>query len=490
MNTYDFIIIGAGVIGSAIARELARYTHADGTRLAIAVLEKNLDVCCETSGRNSGVLHAGFNNRPGSKMARLCVEGNRTFDQVAEELDVPFRRTGKVVVGFDEDDRKRIHGLIGQGLENGISELRLIGKDELHRLAPNIGGEFAMYSPTTAILDPFQLTIGLAENACQNGVKYYFDSEVTQISRTDDGYRVDTAHGAYDTKWVINSAGLGADHISRMMGIEDYTIYPCRGEYFILDRHVGDFLQIPAYPVPNPKEGGLGIHLTPTIDGNVMIGPSADYIDERDDYSATQEVMDLLLKGGRKIFPYIDNGCWIRNFTGIRPKLVDRTKGGYADFVIEIRPEVPCFVNLVGMESPGLTSSTPIAREVVEMIGQYMDLKENPNFDPYRKRRVRFWELPMQEKEKLVKSDPAYGELICRCENITKAEILEAIHNPLGVHTVSGVKVRCRAMMGRCQGGYCQTQIAGLLEQELQIKKEDIRYNRRNAYMFTGKVRG
>lgn len=489
MNTYDFIIIGAGVIGSAIARELARYTAFDGTKFKVAVLEKNPDVCCETSGRNSGVLHAGFNNRPGSKMARLCVEGNRTFDMVAEELDIPFKRTGKVVVGFDAEDKKRIYSLIAQGEKNGVSGLRFMKKDELRQTAPHIGGEFAMFSPTTAILDPFQLTIGLAENAHQNGVDYYFDSEVISISDLGDKYKIDAAHASYTAKWLINSAGLGADGISRMMGIEDYTIYPCRGEYFILDKHVGDLLQIPAYPVPNPKEGGLGIHLTPTIDGNIMIGPSADYIDETDDYSATQDVMDILLAGGRKIFPFIENGCWIRNFTGIRPKLVDREKGGYADFVIEIRPEVPRFVNLVGMESPGLTSSTPIAKEVVAMIGTYMELKVNADFDPYRKRPTRFRELSLKEQIRLVNSDAAYGELVCRCENVTKAEILDAIHNPLGVHTVSGIKVRCRAMMGRCQGGYCQTQIAELLEQELKIKKADIRYSRRNGYMFTGTVR-
>ena len=489
MNKYDFIVIGAGVIGSAIARELARYTKSDGSKFEIAVLEKNLDVCCETSGRNSGVLHAGFNNQPGSRMARFCVEGNQTFDRVAEELAVPFKRTGKVVVGFDEEDRRRIYDLIDRGHKNGISQLRFIEKGELRSIAPYIEGEFAMYSPTTAILDPFQLTIGLAENAYDNGVDYYFDAKVVRISRVDSGYEIGTTNGNYYTKWIINSAGLGADHISNMMGIKDYTIYPCRGEYFILDKHVGQFLQIPAYPVPNPKEGGLGIHLTPTIDGNVMIGPSADYIDERDDYSATRKVMDVLLAGGRKIFPHIENGCWIRNFTGIRPKLVDKTKGGYADFVMEIRPEVPCFVNLVGMESPGLTSSTPIAKEVIRMLSEYMDFKENQNFNPCRTRKTRFWELPVEEKKKLIDSDSAYGEVICRCENITRAEILAAIHNPLGVHTVSGVKVRCRAMMGRCQGGYCQPQIIELMEQELGMKRADIRYNRRNAYMFTGKVR-
>lgn len=480
---YDVLIVGSGVIGSAVAREIARY------ELKIAVLEKELDVCSETSGRNSGVLHAGFNNRSGSLMAKYCVEGCLGFDKVAKELDIPFNRTGKIVVGFNEDDKAKLMELKEQGDKNGVPGLEIIGRERIKELAPYVDGEFAMHSPSTGILNPFIYTIALAENAHKNRVDFYLDNEVISINRIENTYEVKTIKDTYKTKWIVNCAGLNSDKIAKMLGIEDYTIYPCRGEYFVLDQKVGHYLKIPAYPVPNLKEGGLGIHITPTMDGNILIGPSTEYIDERDEYSATQPIMDLLIKDGGKIFPYIKREYFIRNFTGIRPKLVSKNEGGYADFVIEERKEIPNLINLIGIESPGLTSALPIARRVVEMIGEKEELKEKADFDPYRKGILCFNEQTEERKRELINENPNYGEIICRCETITKAEILEAIDNPLNVETVIGVKNRTRAMMGRCQGGYCQTRIAELIMEERNKKEEEILYARKNGNMFVGKVR-
>lgn len=480
---YDVVIIGSGVIGSAVAREIARYD------LKIAVLEKELDVCLETSGRNSGVLHAGFNNIQGSLMAKYCVEGNLGFDKVAKELDIPFNRTGKIVVGFNEDDKVKLRQLKEQGDKNGVPGLEIIGKDRIKELAPYVDGEFAMYSPSTGIFNPFIYTIALAENAYKNGVDFHLDNKVMGINREEDIYKIKTIKDTYKTKWIINCAGLNSDKIARMMGIEDYTIYPCRGEYFVLDQKVGDYLKIPVYPVPNIKEGGLGIHLTPTMDGNILIGPSTQYIDERNDYSATKEIMDLLIRDGERIFPYIKREFFIRNFTGIRPKLVSQSKGGYADFVIEEKEEIPNVINLIGIESPGLTSALPIARRVVELLGRKLSLIEKDNFDPYKKGILCFKDQTEEKKRELIKSNPNYGEIICRCETITKQEILEAINNPLNVETVIGVKNRTRAMMGRCQGGYCQTRIVELIMKEKNKKEEEVTYARKNGNMFVGKVR-
>ena len=496
---YDVIIIGGGVVGSAIARELSRF------KLRIAVLEKELDVCTETSGRNSAVLHAGFNNRPGSLMAKLCVEGNLGFDKTAGELDVPFKRTGKVVVGFDEEDFAGLKALKDQGDRNGCPGLELIDHKRIKELAPYIDGEFALYSPMTGILNTFIYTIALAENAHSNGVEYFFDSEVTGIDRIgcdltlsfestvrspdDADYTIHTAHRSFRTRWVINSAGLQSDVIARMLGNADYTIYPCRGEYFILDRKLAPYLPMPAYPVPNARTGGLGIHLTPTVDGTILIGPSAEYIADRDDYASTQPVMDLLIEDGARIFPPLQANSIIRSYTGIRPKLVSKDKGGYADFVIEERDTFPRAINLIGIESPGLTSSLPIARRVIEIIGQKEDLSANPDFDPCRQGILRFAEQTRDKQRSLIESNPDYGEIICRCETVTRAEILAAIRNPLGVATVSGVKVRTRAMMGRCQGGYCQTRITELLMQEKNLPPEDVLYLRNSSNMFTGRVR-
>ncbi len=502
---YDVIIIGSGVVGSAIARELSRYA------LKIAVLEKELDVCTETSGRNSAVLHAGFNNKPGSLMAKLCVEGNLGFDRAAQELDVPFRRTGKVVVGFDDEDLAGLKALKEQGDRNGCPGLELIGREKIKSLAPCIDGEFALYSPMTGILNPFIYTIALAENAHRNGAAYFFGHTVTDIRRIGQEYEIRTQGPAsnsqaelpqdslpqdslpqaelFRTRWVINSAGLYSDVIARMLGNEDYTIYPCRGEYFILDRKLGPFLPMPAYPVPNAKAGGLGIHLTPTIDGTILIGPSAEYIDDRDDYASTQQVMDLLIAQGARIFPPLRADAVIRSYTGIRPKLAGKTTGGYADFVIEERGTHSQAINLIGIESPGLTSSLPIARRIIDMIAQKEDLKPNPDFDPRRQGILCFKDQPRDTRGELIRQDPNYGEIICRCETVTRAEILAAIHNPLGVRTMSGIKVRTRAMMGRCQGGYCQTRIAGLLMEEKNLLPEEVLYARESSNLFVGKVR-
>ena len=373
-NTYDVVIIGGGVVGSSIARELSKY------KLSTCVLEKELDVCLETSGRNSGVLHAGFNNKVGSLMAKFCVEGNQNFDEVAKELDIPFKRTGKLVVGFTEEDKEKLIKMKEQGEANGVVGLEIINNEKIKKLSPFIEGNFALYSPSTGILNPFIYTIAMAENAVQNGVSYFLDNEVLEVRRDlnkdENVYEIKTNKGIYKSRWIINSAGINSDKVGKMLGIEEYTIHPCRGEYFILDQKVGQFLNMPAYPVPNPKEGGLGIHLTPSIDGNVFIGPSSEYIDEKDDYSVTKDVMDLLIKDGGRIFPHIKKEHFIRNFSGIRPKLVGKDQGGYDDFKIELREDIPNLINLTGIESPGLTSAVPIAKYVVSLLSQKRLLKK------------------------------------------------------------------------------------------------------------------
>lgn len=480
---FDVLIIGAGVVGSAAARELSRY------QLRIGVLEKTPDVCCETSARNSGVLHAGFNNKPGSLMAKFCVEGNRGFDQLAKELDIPYKRTGKLVVGFTEEDRARLEAMKAMGDKNGTPGLEIVDKAFIQSKAPYVKGEFALWSPSTAILSPFQYTVALAENAAHNGAEFFFDHEVTAMSYTDH-WTVTAGGETFESRWVINCAGLGSAKISTMLGIDEYTIYPCKGEYVILDQKVGEMLPLPAYPVPNPKEGGLGIHLTPSVDGNVFVGPSNEYLDDAEDYAATKSTMDMLIEDGSRIFPHLKREYFIRNFSGIRPKLASKAEGGYRDFVIERREDkAPWAVNLVGIESPGLTSAVPISREIVRLMSEKEELVPNPNFDPIRKGITTFHDKTPEEQAALIEQDPDYGEIVCRCECITKAEVLQALRNPLGVHTVTGVKYRCRTMMGRCQGGYCQTRVTELIMQETGCKREDVTYSRDGSYLFTGKVR-
>lgn len=480
---YDVLIIGGGMIGSAIAREMSRY------QLRIGVLEKNLDVCYETSGRNSAVVHGGFAYDEGTLKARLCVEGNRIMGDLARELDFPFLRCGKVLVGNTEEDMETLKRTLVQGEKNGSQGLEIVDEDRLHELVPAAVGRFAMYSPNSGILEPFKYTIALAENAHQNGVDYYFDHEVTGISREEDGsYRVTTIQGDYQCRWVVNAAGLGCGKISDMLGIKGYRIIGSKGDYIILDKRTGPLLPMPVYPVPSNTY--MGIHVTNTIDGNVTIGPNADLVDNFEYYGVLQKNMDYLAESASRIWPHINRGDYIRNYSGILPKWVDE-QGTIQDFRIEIRDDLaPHAINLVGIESPGLTAAVPIARYAIGLMQDREELKENPDFNPVRKGIIRFEEQSKEEQARLIQENPDYGEVICRCEKVTRAEILQAIHNPLGVSTMAGIKYRTRAMMGRCQGGYCQMRLEQMIEEELGKKETEVLYARQGSQVLMGKVRG
>jgi glycerol-3-phosphate dehydrogenase len=482
---YDVLIIGAGVVGSAIARELARY------ELKIGVLEKNRDVCCEASGRNSGVIHGGFAYESGSLKAQCCVEGVLGFDRVARELDIPFKRTGKVLVGNSAADYEILQKTIVTGEINGCVGLELIDKQRLHELAPTVSGEFAMFSPMTGIVDPFQYTIALAENAKLNGADFYFNHEVTGIRRqVDHTYTVTTTRGDFTTGWIVNSAGLGAVKIAELIGIPGYRIVGKKGDYIILDKRVGSLLPMPVYPVPRNIETGihLGIHVTPTIDGNVIVGPNADTVTDLTYYGVSQRNMDYLAASAAILWPHIHKSDYIRNYSGIQTAWL-KGNDDVKDFVIEARAEAPHTINLIGIESPGLTSALPIARRAAKLLAERETLRLKPNFNPNRKGIVRFAAQSDAEKARLIAENPDYGEVICRCETVTKAEILQAAHNPLGVDTMTGIKYRTRSMMGRCQGGYCQMRSAEIIREELGKEVAEVLYARNGSNMFVGKVR-
>ncbi|WP_347070528.1 NAD(P)/FAD-dependent oxidoreductase [Faecalibacterium taiwanense] len=294
---YDVVIIGAGVVGSAIARELSRY------KLSIAVLEKNLDVCNETSGRNSAVVHGGFANPIGSLKAKCCVEGNRIMDQLAEELNFPFKRCGKVLVGNTPEDMEQLERTMKQGAVNGCTGLEMIDEAKLHELVPAVVGKFAMWSKNSGIMDPFLYTVALAENAHANSVDFFFDHKVEAITRENELYYLHTAHGDFCTRWVVNAAGLGAKQISDLLGLTGYRVIGSRSNYIILHKRMGKLLPMPVYPVPSNTY--MGIHITPTVDGNVTVGPDAENTDVLDDYSVPQANMDSLAVEGAKLWPHI-----------------------------------------------------------------------------------------------------------------------------------------------------------------------------------------
>lgn len=483
MKSYDVIVVGAGVVGCAVARELSRY------QLNIAVLEKELDVATGNSSRNTGMLHAGFTYKPGSLKAECAVEGNKEFDHIAEELGVPFKRTGKLVVGFTVHDMENIIKFKAIGETNGVEGMEIIDKKRIEEIDPHAGGEFALYVPSSGILDPMEYTIALAENACSNGAEFFFGAQVTDIARNGGLYEITTSRGiVYNTKWVINCAGMYASQISAMLGYPDYPVKGFKGEYYVLDKKAGAFLSIPVYPAPNDY-GGFATHATPTIDGNVLVGPDSYITEGFEDYAVTKEHMDGLFEDGRKMFKEMKREYFIRNFAGIRWKRVDPETGAVLDFMLESDRSHPCTVNLVGIESPGVTCALPLARRAVALLVRQEEPLLREDFNPVRPVKKRFSHMTHEEQEQAVKENPAYGEIVCRCETVTRAEILEAIHNPLGVHTVTGIKNRTRATMGRCQGGYCETRITRMLETELGLAPEDVRYSREDSYMFTGKVR-
>lgn len=484
MEPWDVIVIGAGVVGSAVARELTRY------RLRVAVLEKELDVACGNSSRNTGMLHAGFTYKPGSLKAECAVEGNKEFDRVAAELGVPFKRTGKLVVGFDEHDRQNILKYKGIGEQNGVEGMRMIDKAEIDRIEPHAGGEFAMFVPSSGILDPMAYTIALAENAAQNGARFFFDHKVDGIERSveDDCYLISTTQGTFRTTWVINCAGAYASQVSEWLGYPNYPVRGFKGEYFVLDKKAGAYLKIPVYPAPNDR-GGFSTHATPTVDGNVLVGPDSYVTEEWEDYKVTKEHLDGLVRDGSKMFKQMRPDYYIRNFAGIRWKRIDE-EGNVLDFKLESDPERnPNTVNLVGIESPGVTCALPLARRAVAKLVEVAQPDVNDQFDPVRPTPKRFYDMTLEEQKAAIEADPAYGEIVCRCETVTRAEIRRAINNPLGVHTVTGIKNRTRATMGRCQGGYCETRITDMIEEELGLRPEDVRFSKPGSYMFCGRVR-
>jgi len=476
--TYDVLIIGAGVVGCAVARELSRY------QLKVAVLEKESDVAAGTSGRNSAVIHAGFNNKPGSLMAELCVEGSQGFEELCAELDVDYKRTGKYLIAFDEQDLAILERLIRQGEANGVRGLRMAEPEEYRNAVPNAGEIGAMYSLETAIVNPFQYVTALAQYAAQNGGRFYFDEQVRGIEKSGDGYRVDTERGTFFSRCLVNSAGLHSGEIAAMTGVEGFRIYPCRGEYLILDKVASQELPIPIYPAPRAGIGGLGVHLTPTTNGNVIIGPSAEYIDDPEDYASTAPVMEKLWSEAVQLLPSLTRKQIIGSYCGNRAKLAPPSEGGFRDFVIQEFSEAPGAIQLIGIESPGLTASVPIARRVAGLLSKHVRLVPKAELIPAQKRKPRFRDLPRVEQDRLIALDPDYGEIVCRCEHITKREIKDAIESCPGLRTLSAIKYRCRASMGRCQGGYCLPRIADILIREYGMMPDEIVMRGKASHLF------
>lgn len=459
---YDVIIIGAGVSGAASARELSRY------QVKACVLEREEDVCCGTSKANSAIVHAGYDAENGSLMAKLNVQGNKMMEKLARDLDFEFIRNGSLVVCTDEEDRPGLEELLQRGKTNGVEGLRIVEREELAAMEPNISDEAiaALYAPTGGIVCPFNLTIALAENAFANGVEFRFSTEVKGIDKIEGGFRLETNQGVFEAKCVVNAAGVYADTIHNMVSQKKMTIIPRRGDYCLLDKTAGGHVKHTIFALPGKY--GKGVLVSPTVHGNLIVGPTAVDIEDKEGVNTTREGLDEVASKSARTVKNIPMRQVITSFAGLRAH-----QEGH-EFIIEELEDVPGFVDCAGIESPGLTSSPAIGCMVADIVKGILGLKEKENFIATRKGVLDPKKLSMEEQNALIKEQPAYGNMICRCEMVTEGEILDAIHRPLGAKSLDGVKRRTRAGMGRCQAGFCSPRTMEILSRELSMDMRDV----------------
>lgn len=473
---YDVMIIGAGVSGCAAARELSR------KKLKIGVLEQASDVCEGTSKANSGIAHAGYDAEPGTLKARLNVRGSFLMKRLAEELDFPYKQNGSLVLCFDEKDKDQLEKLRQRGLQNGVEGIEILDKEGVLALEPNVGEQVkaALYAPTGAIICPFGLNIALAENAAVNGVRFYFNTGVKRIRKIEEGYEILTDTECFRTKTVINAAGVFADELHNMVCREEdrFRITPRRGEYLLYDKKVGNLVRHTLFQLPTAL--GKGILVTPTVHGNLLTGPTAEDIQDKEGTATSAKGLSRVLEKAALSLLEVPESQVITSFAGLR------AHGPSGDFMIGEVKGAPGFIDVAGIESPGLTCAPAIGEYVAELIQERLQPEEKEAFIAKRKGIPNMAEASQEERHRLILENPAYANVICRCEMVTEGEILEAIHRPLGAVTVDGIKRRTRAGMGRCQAGFCSPKTIEILARELSVNENQICKAGEGSYYLTG----
>ena len=471
---YDVLIIGAGVSGAASARELSRYN------VNVCVLEKEEDVCCGTSKANSAIVHAGYDAANGSLMAKLNVQGNEMMEQLSKDLDFHFKRNGSLVICRAEEDMPNLEALLERGIKNGVKELRIISKEEVKALEPNITDDVvaALYAPTGGIVCPFGMNIALAENAYVNGVEFKFNTEVIDIKKTEEGFDVVTNNGTYQTKYIVNAAGVYADKFHNMVSEKKIHITARKGDYCLLDRTAGGHVSHTIFALPG--KFGKGILVTPTVHGNLLLGPTATDIEDKEGNNTTREALDeVITKAGMNVKD-LPLRQVITSFSGLRAHEDNH------EFIIEELEDAKGFIDCAGIESPGLTSAPAIGVMVANILKEKMGLVEKDNFIATRKGILDPKELTKEERKELIKENPAYGNIICRCESVTEGEIIDAIRRPLGAKSLDAVKRRTRAGMGRCQSGFCAPRTMEILARELGVDMSEITKAGGNSKIIVG----
>ncbi len=458
---YDIAVIGAGVVGGMIARTLSAYD------VSICILEAKNDVATGASCANSAIVHAGFDAKEGSLKALLNVRGSEMMEQVCRELGVKYKNNGSLVIGFDEEDEKTLKGLYERGCANNVKNLRLLSQDELRALEPNISknATCALHAPTGSIVCPYELTVASVGNAMDNGADLKLNFAVTAIEDKGDFYRISSADDAIEAKYIINAAGVYSDVIAHMVGDNSFTVHPRRGEYVLLDKECGTLVSHTIFRTPGKM--GKGILVSPTVDGNLLTGPTSVDMEDKEDKATTADGLSRVMKEAGENVDGIWFGKTITSFCGLR------AVGSTGDFIINLFGDR--FVNVAGIESPGLSSAPAIGEYVKDLlVSAGVALNKKADFDPIRPAMHAFREASMEEKNEIIKKDPAYGRIICRCETVTEGEILAAIRQNPKPRDLDGVKRRTRAQMGRCQGGFCSPYIVELLAKEQGISYEQV----------------
>ncbi len=468
----DVVIIGAGVVGSAVAREMTRYN------LNIAVVEAGSDVAEGASKANSAIVHAGFDAKPETMKAYFNVRGNRMFEDICRELKVPFRRNGSLVLAFGADDEKTLESLKERAEKNGV-KVEIISQEELRRREPNVSAEAtaALWAPTGGICCPYELTFRYAENAAANGAEFFFDAKVSGIAKEDGVFKITIEDGrCFTARAVVNCAGCHSDEINNLVSAKKYSITARRGEYLMLDRDEDGAFSATMFQCPGPM--GKGILVSPTVDGTVIVGPTAEDVGDKEDKATTYEGLEKVKAGARRTWPALPLGKVIAEFSGMR---AHETTAG--DFVIGEAPDVPGFFNALGVESPGLTSAPAIGVYLAEKVAAHLGAsRKNPSLIS---KDVSWWpktrEMAPEELAELVERDPSFGRVVCRCEEITEGEIRAAIRARVGARTLDGIKRRTRSGMGRCQGGFCTPRLIEILGSELGLPPEAFLLSRKTA---------
>lgn len=459
----DIIIIGGGVIGCSVAQKLSKY------KLNIKILERNTEVCEGTTKANSAIIHAGYDAAEGSLKSKLNISGCKMFPELSERLGFIFKQTGSLVLAFDDHDMKLIEELLKRGNRNGVEGLKIISGEEARKMEPEISEEVigALYCSTAGVVDPFGYTYALIENAVENGVELLTETIVEVFKKEGDRIAVQTDKGDYYADIVINAAGVNSGHIQNLAGDYEFDILPTKGSYRLLDKNTKIRVNTVVFQTPN--EFGKGILVTPTYYDNMMVGPTAELIENKEDISASPESLQIIDKFAKKSVPEIDLNSCIRVFTGVR------AKPDTGDFMIFESKKIPGIYHIGGIESPGLASSPAIANYIESMLLKKNELEFKDEFIDRRNLPAAIAKLPKEEKSRIVKENSDYGEIICRCEQVSRGEIIDSIRRTAGARTVDGVKRRVRAGMGRCQGGYCRTRVRKILAEELGIDECEIK---------------